>query len=271
VLHVSRASVSQTTRSHGAREFGGGLRTERFMSSDNSQVIADNVRRVRSRIRDAASACGRSEAEITMVAVTKYVGVAEVQALIQSGCRYLGESRPQQLWSKAAAMETHRDASGAVHWHLVGHLQRNKAARTIPLVSLIHSVDSVRLLECIENESKGRSQPTAVLLQVNISGEEAKHGFAPDQVEPVLETMPRYPHVRLLGLMAMAGLEGGRERAHHDFASLRQLRDRLRPNCPANMSLDELSMGMSADYDLAIAEGATIVRIGSTLFEGLDL
>jgi uncharacterized pyridoxal phosphate-containing UPF0001 family protein len=276
------------------------------MSTESARQIAQNVQRVRAEVHEAARRSGRDPAEITTVAVTKYVQVAQVKALIEAGCRDLGESRPQQLWSKAEALQAVPETARAVRWHLVGHLQRNKANRTIPLVSLIHSVDSVRLLRCIDELSAVRpasrqaadenspfsgreptdreaaggqaggpvpSAPAAtpILLEVNVSGDAAKHGFAPDDIEPLLVTMPDYPHVSLRGLMAMAGLEGGREGARRDFERLRQLRDRLQASCPPGTSLDELSMGMSRDFDLAIAEGATIVRIGSAYFEGLDL
>lgn len=238
------------------------------MTTENARLIAENVQRVRSQVQEAAAACGRREAEITTVVVTKYVGVAEVRALILAGCRDFGESRPQQLWSKTEALKS-LDSGDSIRWHLVGHLQRNKAGRTVPLVSLIHSVDSIRLLQSIEQVSSQRSEPTPILLEVNISADAAKHGFSPDQIDPLVQAMPNYPHVKLRGLMAMAGLGGGRDRAHQDFERLRQLRDRLQPNCPPGATLQELSMGMSGDFDLAIAHGATIVRIGSAFFEGL--
>lgn len=233
-----------------------------------AQQIAENVARVRARVREAARAHGRDETEITMVAVTKYVGGAEVQLLLQAGCRDLGENRPQQLWSKTKSLGTPA-LDQPVRWHLVGHLQRNKVNRTLPLVSLIHSVDSVRLIESIERHSASRPEPTPILLEVNVAAEAAKHGFAPQQLDSLLPTMTQYPHVRLLGLMTMASLAGGRDQARRDFEKLRRLRDRLRATCPPDVSLNELSMGMSRDFDLAIAEGATIVRIGSALFEGI--
>jgi hypothetical protein len=238
------------------------------MTMDSARQIAENVHRVRSKIQEAARASGRSEAEITTVAVTKYVGVAEVRALIDAGCRDLGESRPQELWSKTESLQG-MAADPPVRWHLVGHLQRNKANRTVPLVSLVHSVDSVRLLERLEQLSAKRSQPTPILLEVNISADVAKHGLAAEQLEALVGTMPNYPHVNLLGLMAMAAFGGGRDRARQDFERLRQLRDQLQRSGPPGVSLDELSMGMSRDYDLAIAEGATIVRVGSAFFEGV--
>jgi pyridoxal phosphate enzyme (YggS family) len=199
-----------------------------------------------------------------MVAVTKYVGPNEVRALVKAGCRELGESRPQELWRKAQNL-TDVD----VHWHQVGHVQRNKLRRTLPLVSLFHSVDSQRLLLAIEQEAAELERRFPILLEVNISGEEAKHGFSPAQVEQAVGQAAELPHVELRGLMTMASLTGGRERARANFAQLRTLRDQLAARLPPGVSLRELSMGMSGDYDLAILEGATIVRVGSALFEGV--
>jgi hypothetical protein len=237
------------------------------MTTDVAKRIAENLAGVRARIAQAARESGRSESDIMLVAVTKYAEIDQVRALVDAGCRELGESRPQDLWRKAASL-AQDSVAPPVRWHLVGHLQRNKVRRTLPLVGLIHSVDSVRLLESIEHVSRELARKTPILLEVNISAEAAKHGFAPGELEGVLQGMSAYRNVALQGLMAIASLEGGRDRALEDFARLRELRDRLEKNLPVGVSLTELSMGMSADFDLAIAEGATIVRVGSALFEG---
>jgi pyridoxal phosphate enzyme (YggS family) len=239
--------------------------------------VAENLRRVRERIARAAESAGRRADEITLVGVTKYVGPDEAAELVAAGCNDLGESRPQELWHKAeelqkitATLRAGASSPPAFRWHLVGHLQRNKVHRTLPLVSLIHSVDSERLLAEID---KARADPDAnlppvnVLLEVNTSGESAKHGLAPGAVEPILAAAPRYPRVAVRGLMTMAALEGGRTEAARNFATLRGLRDRLKTNAPDGVNLDELSMGMSGDFEVAIREGATIARIGSLLWE----
>ena len=227
--------------------------------------IAENVAAVRARIAQAATRSGRSPADVTLVCVTKYTGVPEAQALIEAGCHDLGESRPQELWHKRATL-----ATADVRWHMIGHLQRNKAARTLPCIHLLHSVDSLRLAQAIDENARNLGPPARVLLEVNISGEEAKHGFAPTEVESVLVEMAHLPHLRVLGLMGMASGDGERDTARREFSSLRSLRERLRKSCPAGISLDELSMGMSHDFDVAIEEGATLVRVGSALFEGLE-
>lgn len=229
------------------------------------QRIASNLAGIRQRIAAAARRSGREAADVTLVAVTKYVGLPETRALIAAGCQDLGESRPQQLWEKAATIEV-----PGLHWHLIGHLQRNKARRTLPVVWLTHSGDSLRLINDIDRLAADAGVPARILLEVNISGDETKHGFAPDEVEAALPALAALRHVAVAGLMAMAGLASDLTAARRDFASLRALRDRLRRNCPPEIVLDELSMGMSRDFEVAIEEGATLVRVGSALFEGVD-
>ncbi len=233
--------------------------------SDTSVRIAENLAAIRGSIAEAARRVGRSADEITLVAVTKYVGEAEVRALAAAGCLDIGESRPQELWAKVAAL-----ADLPIRWHLVGHLQRNKIRRTLPLVSMIHSLDSVRLLEAIDHAAAESGKMTPALLEVNISANRAKHGLAPAEVAPLVEQLPAFPHVAVRGLMAMAGHEGDAHAARRDFAALRELREQLRGQCAPQVTLDHLSMGMSGDYEVAVEEGATIVRIGSALFAGLS-
>jgi PLP dependent protein len=229
--------------------------------------IAENLAAIRGRMAAAAARSGRGGARIMLVAVTKYVGPDEVRALVEAGCAELGESRPQQLWQRA---EMFRDLP--IRWHLIGQLQRNKVRRTLPLVTMIHSADSPRLVAALD-EAAGEPEAGArrripVLLEVNVSGEPAKHGFAPGQIEPFLAELAGCRNLDIRGLMCMAALEGGLDAARRDFAALRCLRDRLLANCPEGIALDDLSMGMSGDFEVAIEEGATTVRIGSALFEG---
>jgi pyridoxal phosphate enzyme (YggS family) len=236
--------------------------------------IVDNFRRVQQRVAAAAESVGRRRDEITIVGITKYVSAREAAELAAAGCTELGESRPQELWKKALDLKragaSPPPALPSIRWHLVGHLQRNKVARTLPLVSLIHSVDSQRLLAAIYEARKAQDDsgpPVDVLLEVNTSGEAAKHGLAPNEVEPLLAIAEKCPRVAIRGLMTMATLEGGEAAAARNFASLRELRDRLKRNSRPGGNLDELSMGMSGDFEVAIKEGATIVRIGSLLWE----
>jgi pyridoxal phosphate enzyme (YggS family) len=168
------------------------------------------------------------------------------------------------LWRKAESL-----AGQNVRWHLIGHLQRNKIRRTLPMASLIHSGDSLRLLTALDAEAAEQHRHCAVLLEVNISGDQAKHGFRPDELAPLLPAIAAMSHLQVRGLMGMASLEGSLAEARRQFASLRELRDELAKNCPPPIDLAELSMGMSGDYEQAIAEGATMVRIGSALLEGI--
>jgi pyridoxal phosphate enzyme (YggS family) len=232
----------------------------------NASRICENLARVRENIAAAAARSGRRPESVTLVGVTKYVEPSVARLLVDAGLNILGESRPQQLWQKAESL-----ADLQVSWHLIGHLQRNKVKRTLPLVDCIHSVDSRRLLQEISREAVSIQRTANVLLEVNISGDASKTGLKPDEIEPLFSEIIELPAVRVHGLMTMAGLKGGVDRARRDFAALRMLRDRLQSNCPANVVLKELSMGMSGDYEVAIEEGATIVRVGSALFEGIKV
>jgi PLP dependent protein len=227
--------------------------------------IATNLADLQARIAAAAERSGRRPEEVRLVAVTKYVEPETIRRLVAAGCTLLGENRPQQLWHKAEAL-----ADLPVTWHMIGHLQRNKVRRTLPLVAMVESADSPRLVAAIDEVAAGLERRVPVLLEVNVSGEEAKHGFAPDGVRSFLDELAGYRHVEVRGLMCMARWGGGPDAARRDFATLRELRDRLRPRCPEGVVFDELSMGMSGDFEEAVEEGATMVRIGSALYEGAE-
>lgn len=231
------------------------------------QILKERLGGVEDRLRDACRRAGRPRDEVTLVAVTKTTSAAVAGLLPSLGVRDLGESRPQELWRKAAAV------AGDVRWHLVGHLQRNKIERTLPLVHLLHSVDSLRLLRALEettNRPAGEGRSTLpVLLEINASREAAKHGFAPEDLPGLLPELAGLRRVQVCGLMTMAAYEQDPERCRPTFAALRGLRDRFRGRLPAPHRLDELSMGMTNDFDIALEEGATLVRIGTALFEGL--
>ena len=228
--------------------------------SISPETISSNLAAIRQRIAEAAQRSGRSESDIQLVAVTKYVDADITRMLVQAGCNTLGESRPQVLWKKADEL-----ADCQIQWHQIGHMQRNKLARTLPLISLLHSVDSERLLESVDEQSAKLGVTSNILLEVNISGDESKHGFAPAELPMALEKSANLANVSVNGIMGMASRVGGVDRARRDFAALRELRDSLAPNYASEM-LTEISMGMSGDFDVAIEEGATIVRVGSALF-----
>ena len=224
--------------------------------------LRENLSRVRERIARAAESAGRAADSVRLVAVTKQADSAVAAELVELGVSDLGESRPQELWRKAA------NVGKPVHWHLIGHLQRNKARRTLPLVNLIHSVDSLALLRSLDELAVQQGLQPAVLLEVNVSGEATKHGFRPGDAATALDAAGRMKRVRVCGLMTMAPYDSDPDRARPTFAALRELREQLKRSAPANCPLRELSMGMSGDFEVAIAEGATIVRIGSALFAG---
>lgn len=234
--------------------------------SSTEKRIAENVARVQDAIQQAARRSQRRADDIRLIAVSKYVDVEAIRALLEAGCHDLGESRPQQLWCKAEQL-----VEQPVRWHMIGHLQRNKARRTLPWINLLHSGDSLSLLETVNGIALQDNRPCQVLIEVNVSGDETKHGFRPEQVREVLTRAPDWSGLRICGLMAMAGWGTEPEEARRDFIALRQLRDQLLGSAPPEVSLEHLSMGMSSDFEVAIEEGATMVRVGSALFEGIDV
>jgi pyridoxal phosphate enzyme (YggS family) len=226
--------------------------------------IADNIARVRAEIAAAAARSGRTADDVRLVAATKYVDASVTRQVAAIGVLDLGESRPQEIWSKGPEL-----TDLPIRWHLIGHLQRNKVRRTLPFVALIHSVDSLRLIEELQTEAARIERRQPILLEVNISGDATKTGFAPAELETAIAIAGDCSHLQVQGLMSMAGLDSDSATAQKQFAAVRELRDHLQRNVPANVLLRELSMGMSNDFREAIAEGATMVRIGSSLFEGL--
>jgi pyridoxal phosphate enzyme (YggS family) len=229
--------------------------------TDSRSVLADRLAAVRARVAAACARAGRAPTDVTLVAVTKTVS-AEVAALaVELGAPHLGENRPQELWKKAAAVP------GAT-WHLIGHLQRNKIDRTAPLVALVHSVDSARLLLALDAFGRAAGAPVPVLLEVNCSGEASKGGFDPAAVPALGDTLAALAGASVRGLMTMAAYDANPEATRPAFARLRALRDALRAR--TGLPLPELSMGMSNDFEVAVEEGATLVRLGTVLFEGLE-
>lgn len=226
-------------------------------------ILAKRVQTVEERIQAACRRAGRGRNEVQLVAVTKTI-TPEVAALLpELGVLDLGESRPQELWRKAELLPK------SIRWHLIGHLQRNKIERTLPLISLIHSVDSLRLLDALEADACKRGQTLPVLLEINVSGEQNKHGFPLDNLNDVIARVQTLKHVRAQGLMTMAALDADLETCRQTFFWLRGLRDCLRAGLEPMHSVEHLSMGMTNDFEVAIEEGATLVRIGSALFANL--
>lgn len=230
----------------------------------HSERIRENYQQILTEVASAAAAAGRAPSSVRVVAVTKYVGVPETRALVDAGCLDLGESRPQTIWDKAPQL------AGNIRWHLIGHLQRNKVRKTLPFLHLMHSLDSVRLSDQMEKDASELGVRVATLLEINITQDMSKTGMQPGDAEAWLE---RYvtdqglrDRIELLGLMGMSSLEADPSQVRREFASLRERCEAW--NRRFGLQMSELSMGMSHDFVSAIAEGATLVRIGSRLFEG---
>jgi len=231
-------------------------------ASEVSALLKQNLERVEARINDACHRVRRARSEVMLIGITKYVDAGTTKLLLDTGLHDLGESRPQIIWEKAPHIPEAR-------WHLVGHLQRNKVTRTLPLVSLIHSVDSQRLLQAINKEAAKINKVQEVLLELHLTEEETKSGFTPDEWPLLPSFVVDLTHIKVTGLMGMAALDGTPDDARKTFARLRELRDRWQPLIGAPHDLHHLSMGMTGDFEQAILEGSTMVRIGSALFEGL--
>ena len=227
-----------------------------------SETLKNNLESVRGRLAEAARRSGRDPSEVMLVTVTKKTPVDWLAPLVQMGERDLGENYPQELWSKADGL-----ADPTVRWHLIGHLQGNKARKTLPRVRMIHAVDSLKLLKTLDELAVGLAGSPSVCLQVNTSDEPSKYGWSPETIGADAEAIAACRHIPVVGLMTIAAYGTTAETARPSFVQLREVRDDLRSR--TGLPLKELSMGMSNDFETAVEEGATFVRIGSALFEGV--
>jgi PLP dependent protein len=224
--------------------------------------IAKNIQRVRERIARAASACGRSESAITLLAVTKTFPVTMISEAIGAGLVHLGENRVQEAEPKIRWFEGRTD----LQWHLVGHLQSNKARPAAELFHAVHSVDSVKLAAKLSQACIETGKSLSVLIQVDLGEEPTKFGARRDLVRELASEIGRLPGLRLDGLMTIPPFFEDPDQTRPFFAELRQMRDRLESGSPGCLGKKHLSMGMSHDFEIAISEGATIVRIGTAIF-----
>ncbi|MFM8175715.1 MAG: YggS family pyridoxal phosphate-dependent enzyme [Pirellulaceae bacterium] len=229
--------------------------------ADDGKQIADRWRELQQSVISTAAQAGRSGESVTILGVTKYVDATTARVLAEAGCLDLAENRPQMLWEKAEALD-----DLPIRWHLIGHLQRNKVRRSLPLLAWIHSVDSIRLIDALGEEATIQGISLNLLIEVNATGEAAKTGATPEQMPSLLEAALRWKSLQVGGLMGMAPLEGGAVAARKAFAAIRMLRDAMADQFGSVLPLPHLSMGMSGDYREAIQEGATMIRIGSALF-----
>jgi pyridoxal phosphate enzyme (YggS family) len=233
--------------------------------------VVDRYQQAISRVSNACQRAGRTVDAVTIVGVTKYVGSEEARWLAEAGCFDLGESRPQSLWEKGEALR-----ELPIRWHLIGHLQRNKVSRTLSYTRCIHSVDSDRLLRQILHDSRELAKPLSFLIEINISNDASKTGLSFDDAKRLIQSWKEIQRgantdeysqttpLQLDGLMGMGSLDGSELQTRKEFESLRLFRNA----CEAEfgLRLPQLSMGMSDDFEWAIEEGATMVRLGSTLF-----
>ncbi|MBL7224418.1 MAG: YggS family pyridoxal phosphate-dependent enzyme [Candidatus Brocadiae bacterium] len=216
--------------------------------------------------RRMAAACeraGRQIDDVLLVAVVKTVDVDTVRALQALGVTDVGENRVQQAQAKREAL----GGGLGLRWHMIGHLQRNKVRHALPLFEMIHSVDSVRLARAIDERAAGEGRRVPILLQCNTSGEESKFGLSPAALPELLDAILPLEHVAVNGLMTMAPFVADPEETRPGFAALRELADQARVR--TGLPLPHLSMGMTQDFEVAIEEGATLVRVGSALFRGV--
>ena len=222
--------------------------------------ISDSLSILRGRIAAASARAGRDPREVKLVAVSKNIDVERIVLAVEAGVRDFGENRVQEAAEKIPRV--HAD----VTWHFVGHLQRNKAKEAVELFSLIHSLDSIRLARELDRRCEMADSTIDLLLQVNISGETTKFGVPPEMARDVLLEIARYERLRVRGLMVIAPYSDNPEDARPWFSQARQLMRELGRLSISNVSMDELSMGMSGDYEVAIEEGATIIRVGTAIF-----
>jgi len=225
-------------------------------------IIAENIARVKERIAESALRAGRKPEEITLVAVSKRVDLSRIKEAIEAGVTTFGENYVQEASEKISQI------GEDVNWHMVGHLQTNKVKYVVPLFSVIHSVDSLRLAEEISKRALTLEKTIEVLIQVNISEEDTKSGITSDQLLRLLEAVAPLGGISVRGLMTMPPFFPDQELSRPFYQKLRQFRDRLLPVLPDSISLSHLSMGMSGDFEVAIEEGATMVRVGTAVFGG---
>jgi pyridoxal phosphate enzyme (YggS family) len=243
-------------------------------SDDSVQAkLRQNINSVQEQVEAALNAAGRPLDSVKLVAVSKYVDAGLTWQLVEAGCCELGESRPQSIWQKHqsfAEQHAHQQTQlSQVRWHMIGHLQRNKAARTLPLLACLHSLDSLRLAETVHAEAAKQNLRVKCLLEVNPTEDATKTGLPIAEAARTLEQILAFSGIEICGLMSMSTDGAPPEQARREFESVRALRDELQQLCGNSCRLTELSMGMSGDFPQAIAAGATMIRVGSVLWSGI--
>ena len=223
-------------------------------------MLKDQLKEVEERIQAACDSAGRSRSDVTLIAVSKTKPVPVLQEAYDLGVRVFGENKVQELTEKYEVLPDD------IRWHMIGHLQTNKVKYIIDKVDLIHSVDSMKLAETIEKEAAKKDLTVRILIEVNVAEEESKFGLKVDEVIPFIEKIATFPHLRVCGLMTIAPFVENPEENRPIFANLHKLSVDIEKKNIDNVNVSILSMGMTNDYEVAIEEGATMVRVGTGIF-----
>ncbi|MDO4961399.1 MAG: YggS family pyridoxal phosphate-dependent enzyme [Eubacteriales bacterium] len=227
-------------------------------------MIRDNLEEIRKNIAEACGRVGRNPVEVVLLAVSKTKPLDMIKEAVDAGQRSFGENYVQEI------VEKYEVLGDSVDWHMIGHLQRNKVKYIIDKVSLIHSVDSLRLAEQIEKEAEKKGITARILLEVNVADEESKWGFAIGETIEVVRTISKFPHVHICGLMTSAPITDDSESNREYFRALRGLFDEIAALSIPGVEMSVLSMGMTGDYVVAVEEGSTMVRVGTAVFGARD-
>jgi pyridoxal phosphate enzyme (YggS family) len=222
--------------------------------------LQDQINNVEQRIQSACNRAGRDRKDIQIIGVTKYVDLVKTEEALNRGIHHLGENR----WNHAKEKWEH--IGDAATWHFIGHLQTNKTKDVVGRFAYIHSLDRISLLQELNKKAEQMNVTTQAFIQVNVSGEQSKYGLAPEELFSFVTESVLYPHVHIVGLMTMAPHEANPEHTRPVFQGLRKLRDELNERALIAHPIDHLSMGMSNDFEIAIEEGSTWLRLGSVLF-----
>lgn len=227
-------------------------------------MLADNLAQVQKNIEEACLAVGRDPSEVTLVAVSKTKPVEMLKEAYDAGARVFGENKVQEI------MDKYDQLPGDVAWHMIGHLQRNKVKYIVDKAAMIHSVDSLRLAETIEQEAAKKNVRVPILAEVNVAEEESKFGLKVEEVLPFLEEVSKLPHLEVRGLMTIAPFVDNPEDNREIFHKLKELSVDIAEKNINNITMSVLSMGMTGDYQVAVQEGATMVRVGTGIFGERD-
>ena len=223
-------------------------------------MVTENLKKVEERIQAACLRSGRKREDVTLIAVSKTKPIEMLREAYDSGIRYFGENKVQELCAKYEEMPSD------IHWQMIGHLQRNKVRQVVGKAELIHSVDSLRLAEAIDKEAGKQGITARILLEVNMAKEDTKFGLMPEEVLDFTKEIVRFQNIRVEGLMTIAPFVADPEENRIHFANLRKLSVDIRKEKVNNVNMSILSMGMTNDYEIAIEEGATMVRVGTGIF-----